>query len=82
MYIAHSVKHGKVGAERTHMGWGQGDAIHGGLRLLGVGYGTGLEIYRPAHAKAGERGGDSIDPSPAPPSIDPSLCECWVEGGP
>ena len=36
MYIAHSVKHGKVGAERTHMGWGQGDAIHGGLRLMGV----------------------------------------------
>ena len=57
------------------MGWGQGVAIHGGLRPVGVlGYGAwgeGAGIYRHAHAKAGERGGDSIDPHPAPPSIDP-----------
>jgi len=63
------------------MGWGQGVAIHGGLRLMGVRVMGWAGIYRHAHAKAGERGGDSIDPPPAPPSIDPPLCECWVEGG-
>ena len=67
------------------MGWGQGVAIHGGLRPVGVlGYGVwgeGAGFYRPTHTQAGERGGDSIDPAPAPLSIDTPPPTTGGDGG-
>lgn len=83
-YIAHSAKHREGGAICTHMGWGQGSLFMGACayRRLGLwARDEGTGIYRHAHAKAGERGGDSIDPRPAPPSIDPPPCVTGGAGG-